>query len=129
MVSFIGSTPVGRNVAVEAASNMTATALELGGKNAIVLFKDCDVDLAVRDAVDGAFFNKGEACTTISRVIVHEGIYEKVVGRLKPAVEKLCTGDGLAPATHISPVVSRERQRQVLEYIELGKREGATLAA
>ena len=129
MVSFTGSTPVGRNVAVGAASNMTATALELGGKNAMVLFEDCDVDLAVRDAVDGAFFNKGEACTAISRVIVHEGIYEKVVGRLKPAVEKLCTGDGLAPATHIGPVVSRERQRQVLEYIELGKKEGATLAA
>ena len=129
MVSFTGSSPSGSKVAQTAAATITPTVLELGGKNAIVVFDDADLDAAVRDTVDGAFFNKGEACTAASRIFVHKRIYPDFTSLMVAAVKKMRTGDGMEASTHVGPVVSRERWKQVLDYIELGKKEGATLAA
>lgn len=129
MVSLTGSSASGSKAAQLAAVTLTPTALELGGKNAFVIFDDADLDLAVRDTVDGAFFNKGESCTAASRILVHKDIYPSFVGRLTTAVKKLRTGDGFDDRTHIGPVVSRERQQEILSDIEQGKREGATFAA
>lgn len=129
MVSLTGSTASGSQAAQTAAVTLTPTVLELGGKNAFVVFEDADLELVVRDAIDGAFFNKGESCTAASRILVHKDLYPTLVSRLTAAVKKLPTGDGLDETTHIGPVVSRERQQEVLSYIEQGKREGATLAA
>ena len=129
MVSLTGSTKSGALAAAAAAPTITPTVLELGGKNAILVFEDADVDRAVRDTVDGAFFNKGEACTASSRILVHKAIYPLFVTKLSSAVQQIRTGDGLDDSTHVGPVVSKTRQEEVLKYIEIGKKEGATLAA
>lgn len=129
MVSFTGSSPVGAKVASAAGSSLTATALELGGKNAFVVFDDANLDTVVRDAVEGAYFNKGEACTASSRILVHRSIYQPFVDKMTAAVSKLRAGSGLDDATHVGPVVSRERKEQVLAAIDLAKSQGARLAA
>ncbi|KAL5355207.1 aldehyde dehydrogenase domain-containing protein [Aspergillus floccosus] len=129
MVSLTGSTASGSKAAQTAALSLTPTVLELGGKNALVVFADADPELVVRDTIDGAFFNKGESCTAASRILVHRDLYPALVSRLSTAVRKLRTGEGLDETTHIGPVVSRERQQEILKYIEQGKREGATLSA
>lgn len=129
MVSFTGSTAAGAAVAKTASSTVTPVVLELGGKNAFIVFEDADFDSAVRDSLDGAFFNKGEACTATSRILVQQGIYDKFVERLGAGVRKIRAGNGLNPDTHIGPCVSAAQQKKVLDYIELGKKEGARLVA
>ncbi|KAJ5117291.1 hypothetical protein N7526_011147 [Penicillium atrosanguineum] len=129
MVSFTGSSAVGAKVASAAGSTLTTTALELGGKNAFVVFEDANLDVVVRDAIEGAYFNKGEACTASSRLLVHKDIYPQFVEKMTAAVLKLKAGDGIDDTTHVGPVVSRERKQQVLEAIELAKSQGARLAA
>ena len=104
--------------------------MELGGKNAfIMLFDDANLDPAVRDALEGGYFNKGEACTAASRVLVQKGVAEEFTSRLAAAVSKLKVGAGDDPATHVGPVVSKAQQTKVKNYIEIGKQEGATVAA
>ena len=95
----------------------------------MIVFDDANLDRAVADALEGGFFNKGEACTAASRVLVHESIYDTFVERLVAGVKKLVTGNGMDPATHVGPCVSKGAQERVLSYIEKGKAEGATLAA
>ena len=129
MVSLTGATKSGSLAAAAAAPTVTPMVLELGGKNAIIVFDDADVDRAVRDAVDGAFFNKGEACTASSRILVHRAVHAVFVAKLAAVVKRIRTGDGLDQATHVGPVVSRSQQEKILKYIELGQKEGATLAA
>ncbi|MCJ1291613.1 Aldehyde dehydrogenase mpl4 [Xylographa carneopallida] len=129
MVSLTGSTASGIKAAALAAETVTPTVLELGGKNAIVVFEDADMERAVRDTVDGAFFNKGEACTASSRILVQKDIYEPFCTKLAAVVRRIKTGDGMDKSTHVGPVVSKTRQEEVLRYIELGQQEGATLAA
>ncbi|KGO36757.1 Aldehyde dehydrogenase, N-terminal [Penicillium expansum] len=129
MASLTGSTVSGSKAAQTAAVTLTPTVLELGGKNAFVVFEDADLELVVRDTIDGAFFNKGESCTAASRILVHKNLYPIFVTRLTTAVKKLRTGDGFDETTHVGPVVSRERQQEILSYIEQGRREGATLSA
>ena len=129
MVSLTGSATSGSKAAEAAAANITPTFLELGGKNAFVVFEDADFELVVRDSLEGGYFNKGECCTAASRIFVHKNIYPKFVERVTAAVKKMRAGDGFDETTHIGPIVSPERRDKVLEYIELGKREGATLAA
>lgn len=129
MVSFTGSTNAGAAVARSASASITPVVLELGGKNPFIVFEDADFDLAVRDALDGAFFNKGEACTATSRLLVHESLYEKFVTKLAAAVKCIRAGNGMDPKTHVGPQVSRAQQKRILDYIELGKQEGAKVAA
>lgn len=129
MVSFTGSTVAGAATAKTAADSITPVVLELGGKNAFIVFADADFDQAVRDALDGAFFNKGEACTATSRLLIQRPIYEKFVEKLAKGVGKIKAGNGLKEGTHIGPAVSRAQQKRVLDYIELGKSEGARVAA
>lgn len=129
MVSFTGSTAAGAAVAKTAAQNITPVVLELGGKNAFIVFEDADFDLAVRDALDGAFFNKGEACTATSRLIIHNSIYHRFAERLAAGVKRLKVGNGMDPKTHVGPQVSRAQQERLLGYIELGKSEGAKVVA
>jgi acyl-CoA reductase-like NAD-dependent aldehyde dehydrogenase len=127
-ISFTGAPETARHVLRAAAENFTGALLELGGKNPILVFPDADLDLAVQSAVEGSFFNQGEACTAASRLLVHESVLGSFVERYIALVSKLVVGDPLAPGTHIGPMVTRAQQRRVLDYIELGLREGATLA-
>jgi len=128
MVSFTGSSPAGKKVAGSAAPTLTPVVLELGGKKAFVVFDDADFDRAVRDALDGAFFNKGEACTAASRMLVQKGIYERFCEALGKGVRKLKSGDGMDPTTHVGPLVSKQQQERVLGYLKKAE-ELATIAA
>jgi acyl-CoA reductase-like NAD-dependent aldehyde dehydrogenase len=128
-VSFTGSTPAGAAVAKTASDTITPVVLELGGKNAFVVFDDADFDHAVRSSLEGAFFNKGEACTASSRLLVQRGIYDKFVEKLAAGVKKIRTGNGLNPETHVGPQVSKAQQKRVLDYIALAEKEGARLVA
>ena len=129
MVSFTGSTAAGAAVAKTASESVTNVVLELGGKNAFIVFDDADLEDAVGDALEGAFFNKGEACTASSRILVQRGVYDRFVERLGAGVRKIRAGNGLKPETHVGPQVSKSQQKKVLDYIELGKKEGARLVA
>lgn len=126
-LSFTGSTATGVNVLKAAAENLTPTLMELGSKNGLIVFDDADLDLALAGVIDGGYFNQGEACTASSRVIVQRGVYAEFVERLAAAVGRLRVGDGADPRTHVGPLVSKAQQARVLDYIEIGKKEGARL--
>jgi acyl-CoA reductase-like NAD-dependent aldehyde dehydrogenase len=128
-LSFTGSTRTGRAVLHGLADNLTPALLELGGKNPLVVFADADLELALRGAVEGMFFNQGEACSAASRIVVHEAIADRFLGRFAPAVANLAVGDPLAGETAIGPMVSAEQRARVLDYVELGKAEGAQIIA
>jgi acyl-CoA reductase-like NAD-dependent aldehyde dehydrogenase len=129
MISFTGSTRAGAAVAKTAAEHVAPALLELGGKNAFVVFDDADLDRAVRDALEGGYYNKGEACTAASRVLVQRGVAETFTSRLAEAVRALKVGAGNDSATHVGPVVTKIQQSKVLDYIEIGKNEGARVIA
>jgi acyl-CoA reductase-like NAD-dependent aldehyde dehydrogenase len=128
-ITFTGSTRAGISVAKAAAENLTPVTLELGGKNAFVVFEDADLDQAVRDALDGGYYNKGEACTAASRILVHRSIHDEFVRRLGAGVRALTVGDGAEPATAVGPAVTKAQQQRDLGYIQAGQDEGATIAA
>lgn len=129
MVSFTGSTKAGAATAASAATSITKVVLELGGRNPMIFFDDADFDQGVRDAIEGAFFNKGEACTAGSRLLIQRPIYDRFVRKLGSAVQQLKAGNGLDPGVHLGPQVTKAQQQRVLDYIELGKKEGARVVA
>ena len=120
MVSFTGSTATGIAVAKAAAENVTPVTLELGGKNALVVFDDADLDHAVGDALEAGYFNKGEACTAASRVLVQRGVHDAFVERLSAGVDALKVGDGADPSTHVGPLVTKAQQQKVMDYLSSG---------
>jgi acyl-CoA reductase-like NAD-dependent aldehyde dehydrogenase len=128
-LSFTGSTATGRAVLKLAADAMTPATLELGGKNPLLVFADADLHAAVRGALEGAFFNQGEACTAASRLLVEEPVHDEFVARLAGGVERLQVGDGRDPATHVGPLISAAQRRRVLDHIDRAIAEGATVAA
>jgi acyl-CoA reductase-like NAD-dependent aldehyde dehydrogenase len=129
MISFTGSTGAGSAVAKTAAGHVAPAVMELGGKNALVVFDDADLDRAVMDALEGGYYNKGEACTATSRILVQRRVAETFTGRLAEAVKALKVGAGNDRATHVGPVVTKVQQSKVLDYIEIGKQEGARVVA
>lgn len=128
-LSFTGSTATGAAVLHAAADNITPALLELGGKNPFIVFEDADLDLAVAGALEGAFFNQGEACTAASRLIVQRSIHDRFVSKLATAIERLRVGEGTDPLVHVGPVVTKAHQKRVLDYLESGVKEGARIAA
>lgn len=90
-----------------------------------MVFEDADLERAIPDALEAAFFNKGEACTAGSRLLVHSSVYDGFVGKLAKMVGKLVVGDGMDSKTHVAPLVSKVQQEKVLKFIEIGKEEGA----
>lgn len=128
MVTFTGSTVVGRDVMRAAASNLKKLTLELGGKSANILLADCDLETAVNGSLCAIFMNQGQMCVAGSRLLVEEKIYDACVDRLIAKTKKLKIGDPLDPATDIGPLVSGKQLQTVLDYISVGKKE-AKLAA
>jgi aldehyde dehydrogenase (NAD+) len=126
-VTFTGSPAVGRQILRGAAGNLKRVTLELGGKSANIIFPDADIDAAVRAAGSGIFFNSGQVCSAGSRILVHEAIYDQVVERLGARANAIRVGDPLQPGTAMGPLVSRVQMNRVLDYIDVGVREGATL--
>jgi aldehyde dehydrogenase (NAD+) len=128
VVSFTGSTDVGRTVSIKAAPSFKKVHLEMGGKNIIVIMDDADLDLAVDGCVWGGFGTTGQRCTAASRVAVHRRVYPAFVERYVGRVQALRVGDGLDPATDMGPSISLGQLETVMRYVEIGRGEGATLA-
>ncbi len=126
-ISFTGSTATGRRVLEGAAKNLTYATMELGGKNALLVLDDADLDQAVAVAIEGMFYNQGEACTSTSRIVVEEPLYDEFARRFVEATARLVVGDPLDEATDIGPMVDARQRDRVNHYIEVGLTEGATL--
>ncbi len=127
MISLTGSTEVGRRVAEICGRGLRRCALELGGKNAVIVLEDGDIDLAVESVTLGAFGTTGQRCTATSRVIVQKSVQQAFTDRLVASAEKLRIGDGLQPEVEMGPLVNMGRIKAVHEYTEIGKQEGARL--
>ena len=128
-VSFTGSLSIGRSIykLIGEKNKFTRIQLELGGKNALYVDENADLDLAVNLAVRGAFGLTGQSCTATSRLIVHKNVYEKVKNGLMDAIKKWKVGNGLEKDTNMGPVVDQSQLKTDLDYIESGKAEGAKL--
>jgi alpha-ketoglutaric semialdehyde dehydrogenase len=126
-ISFTGSHTVGAKVYQNAIQNMDRVQLEMGGKNALVILKDANLDLAVELTMRGGFGLTGQACTATSRVIVDEEIADAFVSALTKATKNLVVGDGLESEVQMGPLVNRDQLQTSQSYMALGKQEGATL--
>jgi alpha-ketoglutaric semialdehyde dehydrogenase len=127
MISLTGSTEVGRHVAEICGRDLRRCTLELGGKNAVIVLEDADLDLAVGSVSWGAFGTTGQRCTATSRVIIHKAVAQAFTDRLAAAAQQLHIGNGLDPAVEMGPLVNKGRVGAVHEYTEIGQREGAKL--
>jgi aldehyde dehydrogenase (NAD+) len=128
-ISFTGSAAVGRGVAQSCAARLAKVQLEMGGKNPQVVLDDADLDTAVNLSIQSAFFSTGQRCTAASRLIVTQGIHDRFVSALTAKMKTLKVDDALKEGTDIGPVVDPKQLEQDLRYIELGRKEGAKLAA
>lgn len=128
-ISFTGAPSTGTAVLKIAAERHVPALMELGGKNPFIVLDDADLEAAARGAVEGAFFNKGEACTAASRLLVHDSLHDRFVARVTALTEQLIVGDGADPRVHVGPVVSLAQRDKVNSYIALGPMEGATVIA
>ena len=126
-VTFTGSPAVGRQILAGAAGNLKRVTLELGGKSANVIFADADLDAAVKAAASGIFFNTGQVCSAGSRVLVQDAVYDEVVERLAARARGVRVGAPNDRATAMGPIVSQAQMQRVLDYVDIGVREGATL--
>jgi len=127
LISLTGSTEVGKRVAELCGRDLRRCSLELGGKNAIIIMDDANLDEAVAGVAWAAFGTTGQRCTATSRVIIHRAALNEFNQRIVAAAENLRVGDGLDPQTEMGPLVNTGRVRAVHEYIEIGQQEGAKL--
>ncbi len=126
LISFTGSSETGKIVAQHCAAQHKRVSLEMGGKNAVILMDDADLQLALDGVVWGAFGTTGQRCTATSRLLLHEKIHDKFVEMLVRRVERLRIGNGNDAGVDMGPVINAEQMQRILDYIELGKKEGAT---
>lgn len=129
VVSFTGSSAVGRTVNENAASGFKKVHLEMGGKNVIMILDDAQLDLAVEGCLWGGFGTTGQRCTAASRVVVHERVYDAFIEQFTERAKALRVGNGLDERTQVGPSVSEAQLQTVMKYVEIGKKEGATLLA
>jgi aldehyde dehydrogenase (NAD+) len=127
-ITFTGSRAVGPRVAASALRNGARIQLEMGGKNPLVVLDDADLATAVSVAVNGAYFQTGQRCTASSRLIVTEGIHDRFVQAMVERMKQLVVDDALKPGTEIGPVIDDAQLAKNMQYVEIGKNEGATLA-
>jgi alpha-ketoglutaric semialdehyde dehydrogenase len=129
LVSFTGSSEVGSHISEIAGKQLKRVSAELGGKNAIVVMDDADLDLAIEGIVWSAFGTSGQRCTAASRVIANRAVANELIDRLVGRANKLKMGHGLDADTDLGPVISSEAQQKVHSYIPIAEKEGATVAA
>ncbi|MER1984513.1 MAG: aldehyde dehydrogenase family protein [Solibacillus sp.] len=127
MVSFTGSTEVGRGIMRAAAGNLKKISLELGGKSPNIIFADADLDIAVDYGLFGIFVGAGQVCSSGSRILVQDTIYDEYVKRYVARAEKIKVGPGLEEGNNMGAIVSEAQMNSILGYVEKGKAEGATL--
>jgi acyl-CoA reductase-like NAD-dependent aldehyde dehydrogenase len=123
VISFTGSTKVGKIINERAGADLKRVSLELGGKNAQIVMDDGDIDLAVEGVLWGAFGTTGQRCTATSRLIVHKDIKAKLLAKLVPRTEALTLGDGLIETNQVGPVVNEDQIETISYYVGVGKNE------
>ncbi|WP_413300312.1 aldehyde dehydrogenase family protein [Bacillus sp. 1P10SD] len=128
LISFTGSSAVGRHIGAIAGQNLKRVALELGGNCPFVVLSDADVDQAVNAAIFGKFIHQGQICMIINRIIVHQDKYDEFVEKFVARAKALAYGDPSNPNTVIGPLVNETQLVKALQYIEDAKKEGATVA-
>jgi acyl-CoA reductase-like NAD-dependent aldehyde dehydrogenase len=128
-ITFTGSTDVGRLLVKASAGNLKKVSLELGGKSPNIVFADADLDAALKGVFMGIFFCQGEICSAGSRLFVESSIFDSFVGKLAEMAKAVRLGHGLDPDTKMGPLVSREQQRRVLDYVRIGQGERAVALA
>ena len=126
-VTFTGSVATGRRVLAATSERFAKVQLEMGGKNPLVVLDDADLQVAIDCAVQGAYFSTGQRCTASSRFIVQKGILPRFVDGVTERLQRLRVDDARKPGTDIGPVVDADQLRQDLEYVAIGRSEGATL--
>jgi len=129
LISFTGSTAVGKNISKLGSDTLKRVSLELGGKNAQIVMDDADLDLALDGVLWGAFGTTGQRCTATSRLILHERIYDKFMTMLFDKTVMLKLGDGLLPESQVGPCINEGQRKTVQQYVEIGMNEGAKLVA
>jgi aldehyde dehydrogenase (NAD+) len=128
-IAFTGSTEVGKEIMRRAADSLKRITLELGGKSPNIVFADSDIDNAVKGAITGIFYGKGEVCNAGSRLFVESKVQDEFLEKLAARAAKMRPADPLDPKTRMGAIVSEEQMQAVLGYIEAGKKEGAKLVA
>jgi len=128
-IAFTGSTAVGREIMRGAADTLKRVTLELGGKSPNIVFADADIDHAVKGAINGIFYGKGEVCNAGSRLFVEGKVKDEFLDKLVGRAKKMQPANPLDPKTRMGAIVSQEQLDTVLSYIEAGKKEGARLIA
>ena len=128
-LSFTGSTDVGLGISQRAGALGKRVALEMGGKNAVIVMDDADLALATEAILWSAFGTTGQRCTACSRALVHEKVHDELVRRLADGARGLRLGDGLDPASQVGPLVNRGQVERVQGYVKIGLDEGAKLVA
>jgi acyl-CoA reductase-like NAD-dependent aldehyde dehydrogenase len=127
LVSFTGSSAVGREIAASCGRDLKRVSLEMGGKNAQVVMEDADLNLALEGALWGAFGTTGQRCTATSRVILHRDIKKQFTEALIERAEKIKIGDGLDESLEMGPLINAAAREKVHRYVQIGKDEGARL--
>ncbi|MCO5162793.1 MAG: betaine-aldehyde dehydrogenase [Mesorhizobium sp.] len=127
-VSLTGSVPTGKKVLALAGSQMKHATMELGGKSPLIVFEDADLENAVSGAMLGNFYSTGQVCSNGTRVFVEKDLHGRFVDRLVERTKKIRLGDPLDPETQMGPLINKAQHDKVLGYIEIGRKEGATLA-
>lgn len=127
-IGFTGSTEVGVDIVRESAATMKRVSMELGGKSPHVVLADADLETTAQNALIGNFTNSGQICTSGSRLIVERPVYAELVERLKALLDGCTIGDPLDPNTFFGPVASKHQQQQILQYFDIGHKDGATAA-
>lgn len=126
-VAFTGSTDVGRTIMKNAAPTLKKLTLECGGKSPNIILDDADMNMAVDGAIYAGFYHQGQCCEGGTRLLVHEKIYDEFTSKLKEKIEKMKIGDPMDKANDNGPVVSKKQFDSVMNYIEIGKKEGAKI--
>src|SRR3989339_1930302 len=127
MISFTGSSEVGKKIIGYSTKNVKKLIMELGGKSAGIVLKDADLELAVNGSLCSIFLNQGQMCTAMSRIFVEDDIYDKFITEFVEKAKKIKLGDGLNYETQMGPLMSDAQRRKVIEYVEKAKSEGAKL--
>lgn len=127
VVTFTGSSAIGKDIAERCGRRLARVSLELGGKNAQIVMDDADLNLALEGALWGAFATAGQRCTATSRLIIHQKVRDEFVSRLVQQARQLRLGYGLDAGVQVGPLINEARLKEVAEYVEIGKREGARL--
>jgi aldehyde dehydrogenase (NAD+) len=127
LLSFTGSSAVGREIAASCGRDLKRVSLEMGGKNAQVVMEDADLNLALEGALWGAFGTTGQRCTATSRVILHRDIKKQFTEALIERAEKIKIGDGLDESLEMGPLINAAAREKVHRYVQIGKDEGARL--